>query len=94
MDRTAIIQKVMAKLKKDKLPGGRAEGMSDNEFDPKQIQEGMTIEMEHTDDPEIALDISRDHLAENPNYYVMEDGSSRLKVMEEEASKEWDKHNS
>jgi len=40
---------------------------------------GMEIEMEHTDDPKIALEISMDHLTEFPDYYT------RLDKMEKQA---------
>jgi hypothetical protein len=48
----------------------------------KQLQEGIKIEMEHTDNPKIAEQIARDHLREFPDYYT------RLKKMESEAKKE------
>jgi DNA-directed RNA polymerase subunit RPC12/RpoP len=34
-----------------------------------QIKKGIEVEMEHTDDPKIALKIAMDHIKENPNYY-------------------------
>jgi hypothetical protein len=51
------------------IPGGVAEGKSFSDFDQTQLRKGQIVEMEHTDDPAIALEISADHLAENPNYY-------------------------
>lgn len=41
----------------------------DSEFDPKQLAYGTYIETEHTDDLEIAKNIAKDHLAEDPDYY-------------------------
>ena len=34
-----------------------------------QIKKGIEVEMEHTDDPKIALKIAIDHLKEDPKYY-------------------------
>lgn len=48
------------------------------EYDPEQLEMGMWIEMEHTDDPKIAEKIVKDHLAEIPDYYT------RLVKMESE----------
>ena len=35
----------------------------------KQIKKGIEVEMEHTDDPKIALKIAMDHIKEDPQYY-------------------------
>jgi predicted Zn-ribbon and HTH transcriptional regulator len=34
-----------------------------------QIKKGIEVEMEHTDDPRIALKIAMDHIKEDPKYY-------------------------
>jgi hypothetical protein len=39
-------------------------------IDPKQIKKGTEVEMEHTDDKEIAEKIATDHLKEDPRYYI------------------------
>jgi lysophospholipase L1-like esterase/GNAT superfamily N-acetyltransferase len=54
----------------DLLPGGKAEGMSPDDFDPRQLKAGIKVELEHTNDPAIAQEIARDHLAEDPDYYI------------------------
>lgn len=54
----------------DKIPGGLGDKRSPEDFDPKQLAKGVKIEMEHTDDPELAQEISRDHLTEDPAYYT------------------------
>ena len=41
----------------------------DDEFDPEALEVGTKVEMEHTDDPEEARGIAKDHLRENPLYY-------------------------
>lgn len=40
------------------------------EYDPEQLAAGIKIEMEHTDDKEIATIIAKHHLAEDPEYYI------------------------
>jgi len=49
------------------------------EYDEKELKMGMKVEMEHTTFPAIARKISKDHLAEIPDYYT------RLAKMEKEA---------
>jgi hypothetical protein len=53
----------------DKLPGGLGDEKTDEDFSADQIEKGVKVEMEHTTDPEIAREIVRDHLAEDPQYY-------------------------
>jgi len=66
----------------DKIKGGKADDNSPQEFDKEQIKMGLKIEMEHTDDPMIAIEIAMDHLSEFPDYYT------RLDKMEKEAKSE------
>lgn len=40
------------------------------EPDPEELTIGITAEMEHTDNPEVARKIALDHLAEDPKYYT------------------------
>lgn len=62
----------------DKIPGGLADDKQPTEFDSEQLAMGLMVEMEHTDDPKIALEIAMDHLAESDDYYT------RLAEMEAE----------
>lgn len=55
------------------------------QYDPKQLEMGIKVEMEHTNNKEVALCIALDHLVEFPDYYT------RLEEMEEEAKKFWTK---
>jgi len=61
------------------------EGIADEEeitvcdVDSEEMAKGIIIEMEHTEDPKIALDIVLDHLTEIDDYYT------RLEDMEEDA---------
>ena len=63
----------MIKLKKiipeDLLPGGHADNMSDDNFKPCSLEIGIAVEMEHTNNPEIAKEIARDHLSSDNEYY-------------------------
>lgn len=66
----------------EKLDGGLADGKPDTAADPEQLDKGVETEKEHTSDPEVAKEIAKDHLAEDPKYY------DRLEKMEEGAEKE------
>lgn len=46
------------------------EGFAAKNADPKQLEMGIKIEMEHTDNPAIAKKIAIDHLAEFSTYYT------------------------
>lgn len=54
---------------KDKIPGGLADKAKNKKFDKDQLAKGKKVEMEHTNDPDLALEIARDHLMEDPKYY-------------------------
>lgn len=56
------------RVAKDKLPGGLADDKIP-EFEDEQLQKGIKVEMEHTDDKEIAREIALDHLTEDSKYY-------------------------
>ena len=56
--------------KAKKVPGGKADGKKPSDFDPKEMEMGKKIEMEHTNDKGLAEDISMDHLEEFPDYYT------------------------
>ena len=56
----------------------KKKGLKEEDVDPKQLEMGIKVEMEHTDNPEISKMIALDHLAEHPNYYTA------LKKMEDE----------
>ena len=54
----------------DKIKGGVGDNHSFNEVDEKELEMGIEVEMEHTDDKEIAKEIALDHLIEDPKYYT------------------------
>ena len=49
---------------------GKHRDIPDSDFDPDELAAGIHIEMEHTDDPAVAKEIAKDHLAEIPDYYT------------------------
>lgn len=55
---------------RDALPGGLADKHDPSEFDQEQLMKGIHVEFEHTKDVLLALEISMDHLVENPYYYT------------------------
>ena len=79
---------------KDMIKGGKSDKLSIEDIArkhsvfvgtiQKQIEMGMKVEMEHTNDKERAREISMDHLSEFPDYYT------RLDELEEEAVKYWE----
>lgn len=54
----------------DKMPGGLGDDMPDSAFDAKQLELGIKEELEHTTDKELAKEIAKDHLAEDPQFYA------------------------
>lgn len=53
----------------NKIPGGLADKAKPEDFDQEQLQKGIKVELEHTNDKNIATEIAMDHLTEDPNYY-------------------------
>lgn len=42
---------------------------SEKDFDPKELEKGTQIELEHTQKIDVARQIAMDHLTEQPDYY-------------------------
>ena len=67
-------------IEEEVIPGGLSGDMSiediakehavDLEELKDEYEKGIKVEMEHTDDEEVAKEISRDHLFEDPKYYT------------------------
>lgn len=64
-----------------KLEGGLADGEKPSKYNQGQLRKGIDVEFEHTNDRNVAREISMDHLEEIPDYYT------RLHKMEQEAEK-------
>ena len=60
----------MSKGHSDKMKGGLADDAKPGDFDKRALYQGMKVEMEHTDDDEVAREIAMDHLTEDPDYYT------------------------
>jgi hypothetical protein len=54
----------------NKLSGGVGDNTPSYSVDPVQLSLGVQIEMEHTNNHEIAQEIAMDHLTEDPKYYT------------------------
>jgi hypothetical protein len=63
-------------------PVGKHNHIPDDEFDPYELEMGIGVEFKHTDDPEVAKAIAKDHLFECDSYYT------RLERMERECEKD------
>jgi len=74
--------RIIESKKADKIPGGLADEKSPKDFDKDQIAKGVKVEMEHTDDKELAKEITMDHLTENDKYY------DHLEEMEKDMDKD------
>jgi hypothetical protein len=62
----------------EEIEGGLADDEDPEKYDLDQLLKGIEVEFEHTDDPEIAMEIAMDHLEEKDDYY------DSLSKMEEE----------
>lgn len=59
----------IVKARVDKLPGGLADEKQPEDFPEAKLSQGIKVELEHTDDPDLALEITMDHLTEDLDYY-------------------------
>lgn len=74
----SVVEKYSDKGVHANLEGGKADEVKTG-FDLDQLCKGLRVEMEHTDEPLMALEIAMDHLVEIPDYY------DHLERMEKEA---------
>lgn len=59
----------MAKRASDMLVGGVGDSKPASAFNPNSLAKGIATEKEHTVNPQIAKEIAKDHLSEDPKYY-------------------------
>lgn len=71
---------------KDQIKGGKADKKQPSDFDPKQLAEGIKVEMEHTNDRAKAKEIAMDHLQEDADYYKDWDNKEKI-LFQEKAPK-------
>lgn len=69
-----------------RLHGGAADNVADTHFDTKTLERGADHEREHTDDGQIAKEIAKDHLSEDPAYYDKQEALEKLEVKQAEPS--------
>lgn len=70
---------VESKTASEKLIGGLADGKPDSDFDKKELSMGMKDELHaHTKNKQIAKEIVKDHLVEDPKYYEHQQQSEKL----------------
>lgn len=62
-------EKLFGPILYDRISGGLADGQSDSQFSDRALAQGQRVEMEHTNQPAIAKEIAKDHLAERGDYY-------------------------
>lgn len=55
--------------RRDRIPGGLGDTAKASDFDKETLLRGLKVELEHTDDPAVALEIALDHLTEDSRYY-------------------------
>jgi 8-oxo-dGTP pyrophosphatase MutT (NUDIX family)/GNAT superfamily N-acetyltransferase len=78
-------------IKAQKIPGGLAAEKNPENFDYHQLLAGTKVEMEHTDDIEIAQEIAMDHLTEDPDYYKKLKTIETKKPLEKGLKGDWKK---
>ena len=73
---------------KDKIEGGKSDKKVPSDFPKKDIEKGIHVEKEHTNDPDLAKEITMDHLKEHKDYYIgLKHMENALKEIEERAKK-------
>ena len=63
------LSRLVKVVQADRLPGGLGDDRPDSDFDAGQLQKGIKVEMEHTNDPDVAKEVAKDRLTEDPKYY-------------------------
>lgn len=75
----------------DQIHGGFADYGDPKDFPADQIEKGVKVEREHTNDDSLAKEIAMDHLKEFPNYYdALDEMEKKLKADKKESREEKD----
>ena len=64
------IQDKACRVKDEAFIIGKHNDVPDAQFDQEELKKGIEVEMEHTDNPEVAKAIAKDHLSEMDDYYT------------------------
>ena len=77
-DETRLLKTALLRWRGPRLPNSVLArlGISPGMFDPHQLAIGTAVELEHTTDPRMAMEIAMIHLLEDRRYYA------KLAVME------------
>lgn len=73
------------------LTGGKGDTKDISDFDAKEVEMGMKVELEHTKDINVAKEIVADHLSEDPAYYSKLKGSGLADELEKGLKGDWEK---
>ena len=65
--RTAVAKHGSSRTWKQRIKGGTTRPPAD--FSPLALYRGVIVELEHAEDPCVAMEIAMDHLDEDPSYY-------------------------
>ena len=71
------------------IPGGLGDKSKPGDFDKVQVNKGKKVELEHTNDPGIAMDIVMDHLTEDPRYYDKLETVEKVAAIKYASRREW-----
>jgi hypothetical protein len=70
-------------FEKDQIKGGLGDKTPESAVNQKELAKGIKVEMEHTNNPEIAEEIAKDHLTEFPKGYYEELAKTEEKLKKE-----------
>jgi len=65
-----LLEHIIKAAAAEKLKGGEADNKPDTTFPQAQLDKGMKVETEHTENKQVAKEIAKDHLEESPKYYT------------------------
>jgi len=71
---------VNKEIQHEYIKGGLADNIPETLFDKKELSKGRKVELEHTNNPEIAEEIARDHLFEDKDYYKKLEKMEKLPI--------------
>lgn len=64
-----VTEELARKKRPARVPGGLASRKHPRDFPFEALVRGTIVELEHTGDPRVAMEISMDHLVEDLRYY-------------------------
>lgn len=65
----SLLKSIIKEEIKNSLIGGKGDKLSSNQVNQKEFIVGKIVELEHTNDEDLAEEIVLDHLSEDPKYY-------------------------